>query len=251
MVSQGCRPFGQPWTITRCERNAIFELAGQTGARTADGRVGEALDPDERASAARGCTSASSSTSTAATFGSGDFLVRGVRRRRPGRRGGGDRRRRSRSARRSSSSSATRRRGRGPPRPDAGTARRRRAGVHLQRPGQPTVRLRPITTPQVVAESIGGARGRRDVLCRRARARRRQEHLHGFTASIALFGGYRSDLKGPYGRQVVWACCSGRSSAIRTVDDLTPRDRSDDEPGGRSSGRERPWTVSSSRVRST
>ena len=29
LVSQGCRPFGQPLTVTRSDRNIIYEVAGQ------------------------------------------------------------------------------------------------------------------------------------------------------------------------------------------------------------------------------
>jgi small ligand-binding sensory domain FIST len=77
VVSQGCRPFGQPWTITRCERNAIYELAGQTALERLMAELAE-LDPDERAAAAQGLHVGLVIDEHRSEFGRGDFLVRGV-----------------------------------------------------------------------------------------------------------------------------------------------------------------------------
>ncbi len=77
VVSQGCRPVGQPWVITDCERNQIKKLGGRAalevlmetlnGLSCADKKkphsmpfLGLAIDP------------------TRTRFGRGDFLVRGI-----------------------------------------------------------------------------------------------------------------------------------------------------------------------------
>jgi len=52
VVSQGCRPIGEPYTVTRAERSMVHELAGQP----AMARLGEVvgrLSPDDRATAAQ------------------------------------------------------------------------------------------------------------------------------------------------------------------------------------------------------
>ena len=106
VVSQGCRPIGDPLTVTRSERNVIYELAGQPALDRLM-EVVEQLDADDRGRwRPTGCTSAWSSTSTGpssvvATSSSGRP------RRRPRGRRGGRRRRGRRSAPRCSSRSAT------------------------------------------------------------------------------------------------------------------------------------------------
>ena len=65
--------------------------------------------------------------------------------------------------------------------------RRRRAAVHLQRPRAALLRhARPRRRRRRPAARPAAARGR--VLRRRDRAGRRRNFLHGFTASVALFG---------------------------------------------------------------
>ncbi|HEY1281432.1 MAG TPA: FIST N-terminal domain-containing protein [Acidimicrobiales bacterium] len=77
VVSQGCRPIGEPFIVTRAERSIIFELGG----RPALERLIEIIDglaPDERALAARGLHCGVVVNEYKATFERGDFLIRGV-----------------------------------------------------------------------------------------------------------------------------------------------------------------------------
>jgi len=77
VVSQGCGPVGQPFTVTRSERNMLIELAG----RPALERVQETiagLDEDERAAAANGLHMGRVVDDHKLDFDRGDFLVRNV-----------------------------------------------------------------------------------------------------------------------------------------------------------------------------
>jgi len=77
VVSQGCGPVGQPFTVTAAERNMLLELAG----RPALERVQEtlaALDERERAAAAKGLHIGRVVDEHALDFDRGDFLVRNV-----------------------------------------------------------------------------------------------------------------------------------------------------------------------------
>jgi small ligand-binding sensory domain FIST len=77
VVSQGCRPIGEPFIVTKAERSIIFELGG----RPALERLIEIIDglaPDERALAARGLHCGVVVDEYKATFERGDFLIRGV-----------------------------------------------------------------------------------------------------------------------------------------------------------------------------
>ena len=70
VVSQGCRPIGQPFTVTDAERQIVKELAGRPALERLMETV-EALDPVDRGRwPRRGCCAASSSTSgTSTTIG--------------------------------------------------------------------------------------------------------------------------------------------------------------------------------------
>jgi small ligand-binding sensory domain FIST len=77
VVSQGCRPVGQPFTVTQAERNMLYELAG----RPALERLLEMVDqlpPSERALAARGLHCGVVIDEHKLDFRRGDFLIRGV-----------------------------------------------------------------------------------------------------------------------------------------------------------------------------
>ena len=77
VVSQGCRPIGQPFTVTSAERQVIRELAS----RPALDRLMEtvaALDPIERALAAQGLLCGVVVDEQTLDFGRGDFLIRGL-----------------------------------------------------------------------------------------------------------------------------------------------------------------------------
>jgi len=77
IVSQGCRPIGDPMIVTRSERNVIFELAGQPAlVRLAD--LVNALSPEDRALAQRGIHIGRVINEGKLDFEAGDFLIRNV-----------------------------------------------------------------------------------------------------------------------------------------------------------------------------
>lgn len=77
VVSQGCRPIGQPMIVTRAEGNLVHELAGRPALDRLDDLV-RAAGPDERALLASGLQFGIAIDEHRETFGRGDFLVRGV-----------------------------------------------------------------------------------------------------------------------------------------------------------------------------
>jgi small ligand-binding sensory domain FIST len=77
VVSQGCRPIGEPLTVTRAERNVLYELAGRPALDRLMDLVGS-LDDHERALAARGLHIGRVIDEHRMDFGRGDFLIRGV-----------------------------------------------------------------------------------------------------------------------------------------------------------------------------
>lgn len=77
IVSQGCRPIGRPFTVTRAEGNLLAELGG----RPAFERLRElhdSLGPDERALLAAGLHIGRVIDERKVDFERGDFLIRGV-----------------------------------------------------------------------------------------------------------------------------------------------------------------------------
>lgn len=77
LVSQGCRPVGEPLVVTASRENLIEEIAG----RPALDRVMEIAtnaNADDRALMARGLHIGLVADETRETFGPGDFLVRSV-----------------------------------------------------------------------------------------------------------------------------------------------------------------------------
>jgi small ligand-binding sensory domain FIST len=77
VVSQGCRPIGQPFTVTAAERQVIRELAGRPALERLMETV-EALAPDERALAAQGVLCGIVADERHLDFERGDFLIRGI-----------------------------------------------------------------------------------------------------------------------------------------------------------------------------
>ena len=77
VVSQGCRPIGQPFTVTSAERQVIRELAGRPALERLMEMV-DRLDPSDRALAAGGLLCGIVVDEQALDFDRGDFLVRGV-----------------------------------------------------------------------------------------------------------------------------------------------------------------------------
>ncbi|TAH37273.1 MAG: hypothetical protein EYC70_09875 [Planctomycetota bacterium] len=78
LVSQGCKPVGKPFVVTRCERNVIYELGGAP-AYDGLGSVLAEMDEDERRRFSRapqvGLRAASDPGSK---DGSGGYLIRGL-----------------------------------------------------------------------------------------------------------------------------------------------------------------------------
>lgn len=77
VVSQGCRPIGQPYVVTRGERNLIHELGGRPALERLQ-EIVEGLDASERALVQRGLHLGIVVNEHKLDFGRGDFLVRGV-----------------------------------------------------------------------------------------------------------------------------------------------------------------------------
>ncbi|MEY2452884.1 MAG: hypothetical protein QOD92_2458 [Acidimicrobiaceae bacterium] len=77
VVSQGCRPIGSPMTVTRSEGRIIYELAGRPALERLVELL-ESLDPDERALAQRGIHLGRVIDEHKVDFERGDFLIRTV-----------------------------------------------------------------------------------------------------------------------------------------------------------------------------
>ena len=182
VVSQGCRPIGKPLTVTRSERNLVYELAGQPAMARLQELV-QAADEDERElMRERPARSASSSTSTSSTSRAATSScatcsapIAAPARSRSARP--------STSARRCSSRSAT------PTRPTRICAparrrpRRRRAVVHVQRAGPALLRRRRITTQAPSRSCSAPCRSRARSAPARSVRSAAATSLHGFTAS--------------------------------------------------------------------
>jgi small ligand-binding sensory domain FIST len=77
VVSQGCRPIGQPYTVTRAERNLVYELAGLPAMQRLQDLV-LAADEDERDLMRQGLHLGVVVDEHKLDFGRGDFLVRNL-----------------------------------------------------------------------------------------------------------------------------------------------------------------------------
>lgn len=77
LVSQGCRPIGEPATVTRADRNIIFELAGHPPIEQIRRIWSEAL-PQERALMQEGLFIGRVVDEYKTEFGRGDFIIRSV-----------------------------------------------------------------------------------------------------------------------------------------------------------------------------
>lgn len=77
IVSQGCRPIGQPWVVTRSEGNLIHELAGQPAADRVQELIA-GLSSEDRSAASRGLHIGVVADEQRENFDRGDFLIRGV-----------------------------------------------------------------------------------------------------------------------------------------------------------------------------
>ena len=77
VVSQGCRPIGEPFIVTRADRNFIEELGGRPALDRLRALIDQAT-PADRALLARGLHAGIVIDEHKAEFGRGDFLVRNV-----------------------------------------------------------------------------------------------------------------------------------------------------------------------------
>ncbi len=77
VVSQGCRPIGQPWVVTKSEGNVIFELGGQPALGRVLAMV-EGLGPEDRLLAAGGLHCGIVADEHKEVYERGDFLIRAV-----------------------------------------------------------------------------------------------------------------------------------------------------------------------------
>ncbi len=77
VVSQGCRPVGEPMIVTAADRNRLLGLAGRPALDRLES-LARAADPDERTRMAEGLHIGIAVDEHRATFGRGDFLVRNL-----------------------------------------------------------------------------------------------------------------------------------------------------------------------------
>jgi small ligand-binding sensory domain FIST len=77
VVSQGCRPIGDPMTVTRAERNIIYELAGQPALERVHALIAS-VSADDRALLQKGIHLGQVVDEQQDTFGRGDFIIRNV-----------------------------------------------------------------------------------------------------------------------------------------------------------------------------
>jgi small ligand-binding sensory domain FIST len=77
IVSQGCRPVGKPYVVTKAERNFIFELGGKPALERLQETAAAASD-EERELMRRGLQIGCVVDEARLEFDRGDFLVRGV-----------------------------------------------------------------------------------------------------------------------------------------------------------------------------
>jgi small ligand-binding sensory domain FIST len=77
VVSQGCRPIGRPYTVTKSSGHVIFELGGKPALERLIEMI-EHLPDDDKALAAAGLHCGIVADEHKLDFDRGDFLIRGV-----------------------------------------------------------------------------------------------------------------------------------------------------------------------------
>jgi small ligand-binding sensory domain FIST len=77
VVSQGCRPVGDPFTVTRSERNVVYELAGKPALERLQELAG-GMAPEDRELLRRGLHLGRVVDEHKVEFDRGDFIVRNV-----------------------------------------------------------------------------------------------------------------------------------------------------------------------------
>jgi small ligand-binding sensory domain FIST len=77
IVSQGCRPIGEPWVVTRSDQHLIHELAGRPAAERLNELI-RSLSVGDRLAASRGLHIGIVANDHRDEFAQGDFLIRAV-----------------------------------------------------------------------------------------------------------------------------------------------------------------------------
>ncbi len=77
VVSQGCRPVGNPMTVTRCEGNVVLELAGRPALQRLEDLL-RSLPPEDQAAAGSGLQIGLARDEYADEHQQGDFLIRNL-----------------------------------------------------------------------------------------------------------------------------------------------------------------------------
>src|SRR5205085_9642797 len=77
VVSQGCRPIGRPYTVTRAEWDTVFELGGAP-ALTRLSEITESMTDDERALLQDGVFLGVVVDEHVVDYARGDFLIRDI-----------------------------------------------------------------------------------------------------------------------------------------------------------------------------
>lgn len=77
VVSQGCRPIGTPFAVTKAEGNVVYELAGKSALERL-GEAAEAMSEEERALLNQGVHLGRVIDEHKVEFDRGDFLIRNV-----------------------------------------------------------------------------------------------------------------------------------------------------------------------------
>ncbi|HEX5017745.1 MAG TPA: FIST N-terminal domain-containing protein, partial [Actinomycetes bacterium] len=77
IVSQGCRPVGQPMTVTRCEGNVVLELAGRPALQRLEDLL-LSLPPEDQAIAATGLQIGVMHDEYLDSHEQGDYLIRNL-----------------------------------------------------------------------------------------------------------------------------------------------------------------------------
>lgn len=76
-LTQGCRPIGEPFTVTRAEQNVVYALGGQPAYRALE-MAFETLSDDEKSSAKGNLFAGLAGSEYVDDFHSGDFLIKNI-----------------------------------------------------------------------------------------------------------------------------------------------------------------------------
>lgn len=77
VLSQGCRPIGEPFTVTRADQNVIYALGGQPAYRALENAF-ETLTDEEKSNARGNLFAGLAGSEYVHEFHSGDFLVKNI-----------------------------------------------------------------------------------------------------------------------------------------------------------------------------